>query len=319
MDSVMSFNEGMFYDGIFDQTTRNTITRSKVGLLANAFYKISFGELRIAYAVTDSSGNGVATMVTRHGAPCLELSHGNISGYTIKNWTVELRKRGKNKFEVSGKTIGYVLSKFKNGAIVSEIIAKKNKSITDLMQGVKSQYIRQLPDLSYTFDGHHLSRPEYREMFNILLQGGSLSTDSSTYSKLARAHEHFQKFDAEATEKDQELEDTFHNDFFIIAHYKRFVGVGVYHYTLDNKLVDTIPFRLYKSFDALPDEMRERLRMALMMCRINREQTGMADEVSTVDDIPCSWDRKVYRDTTSLSFGTVNLANYTAAWFVTPY
>lgn len=320
MSTGLSFNEGMFYDGMFDETQKHTIARSNVGLLAAAFYKLSFGELRVVrYFSVVAGGESLIAMATRHGAPCLQLQYSPSSGYTVKNWTVQLLARGKDKYVTGGKTIAYALSKFKKGNLLTEIINKKNQAVKELMSNVQANYIKLLPSIRYSFDEYGLSRAEYRVMFDALLNDKPLTEDSFSRSKLNRALEAFEKFDAKASEMEQEVRETFQQDFFIIAHYRHFVGVGVYHYTLDNKLVDTIPFRLYKSFDCLPDEMRERLRIALTMCRLNREQTGVHNEVNVIDNIPCAWDRKIYRDTTSLSFGSVDPAKYQAAWFVTPY
>jgi hypothetical protein len=78
---------------------------------------------------------------------------------------------------------------------------------------------------------------------------------------------------------------------------QKYVLAGAVKCVSDSDFTETIPIRMYKSFDHIPDAYREDLKTALTFCKINREQK---EKVAFPNLVPEQ--EKVYKDTQSVSF-----------------
>ena len=314
----MIFREGVYYDGLISEAEKDHLRYSPLWPMVQAIYKSSVGNLRVAKIWGRGDVNDVtALFVDKYGNYCLSARFYRADNrYELVNPAQTMKSRGKDRYSIKGKTVSYVMRTYNSDALQS-IIDKETKDFEQLLGSVINKYKDNVDVRSFTFQSYCDEPRNFEALFGVLFENKSLDCfEPLAVRELESAHRNYCEWRQEKNELMEEINETFCNPFFYVGHYDAYVGVGVYKF-VDQKPVAVVPYRLYKSLDAVTGEVGEQLKMSMAICRLNREQ--VSNKVQSKDGIPFGWETMVYRDTTSMSFGSSIPSIYSPSMFVTPY
>jgi len=312
----MIFREGVFYDGLVPDNKKEALRASPLWALVTTMHKNSLTDLRVS-AVMNPYNQITAYMVDKHGGHCLTVGYNNANQqFSIRNAAHVMKKRGHDRNLVTSKSVSYVTPPFKQ-EVLKAVMHKRATEFSNRLAAIVPLY-KKLADIGTYSIRDYCDKPvHFDALFGVLFEQKSLDMFApDTVRALDRAYRYYSAWREKRDELYAEVDETFGKEFLYIGHHNIYIGVGVYKY-VDGNPHAVIPYRLYKSFDALPDEMRERTQMSMTICRLNREQTGVSCKER--DGVPFAWEDMIFRDTNSMITGAAEPSMYEPSVLVAPY